>query len=568
MINRMAAWLWPLFLIFPPCACLHADPSQDGGRDVSVALFSTRVVQRVTIAPLDAGAWTSLCAACARYPLKNELQWSGASALFAGGRLRVVDEQSHEERSAAGLWHLQTNQDGTDVILTMPSERYVAAVLNAEANAAEPAASLQALAIVVRTYALNGRHYKPASGHLAADLCDSTQCQAMHFGPISQRIDDAVRQTAGETLWFHRKHAEVYFSENCGGLTEDVSAAWPALRGASYLNSHRDPYCLRRGPSAWHAEVTLHDFLPIAAAQHWQIPRAVDEATVIKRSGSHRPLLIELSRGADRSRVDAQALRFAIDRALGWNQVRSSQYDVAIRDGKLVFDGRGYGHGVGLCQAGATEMASEQKSSQEILAFYFPGAHVGIGPEDSGWQTTQAGTLTLRSVAPLTAGRLKDIEGLWKQAQQRFPPRKPVLSEVIFAPSTELFRQMTRQPGWVAASTSGSTIVLAPCAGAGRSSDATLLHEMLHVLVEAESNSRTPLWLREGLVAELSHESGHPPMAMQPRAIDEALVNPASQSADAKAHKAAAARVHAMIARYGFSSVRGWLTAGVPVGAS
>ena len=68
------------------------------------------------------------------------------------------------------------------VVVTLPSERYVAAVLNAEAAPNEPAQSLQALAIVARTYALNGSHFTPQSGELPADLCDSTQCQAMRLG--------------------------------------------------------------------------------------------------------------------------------------------------------------------------------------------------------------------------------------------------------------------------------------------------------------------------------------------------------------------------------------------------
>jgi stage II sporulation protein D len=568
MIDRLSTGFRALLFLTLASVSMRADSLRDGGRNVSVALFSAHAVQRITLAPLDATAWTSLCTGCDRHPLQNALHWSGTKELFAGGHLRIVDDLSHEQRSVTGLWHLKTTRDGIDVILTLPSERYVAAVLNAEANAAEPAASLQALAIVVRSYALNGRHYTAAPGHLAADLCDSTQCQAMRPGPVSKAIDDAVRQTAGETLWFHRKRAEVYFSENCGGLTEDVSSAWPALRGAPYLTSHRDPYCQRGGPSAWHAEVALSDFLSIAAAQHWHMPRAVDAASIVKRSSSHRPLLIQFAGGADRSTVDARALRFAIDRALGWNKVRSSQYDLAIRNSKLVFDGTGYGHGVGLCQAGATEMAVEHKSPRDILAFYFPGTSVGVGPDDNGWQTVRAGALSLRSTNTLTAGRLENIHQLWKQALQRFPPRKPLSPEIIFAPSTELFRQMTTQPGWVAASTSGSTIVVSPTSGGGHSGDATLLHEMLHVLIEAEAASQTPLWLREGLVAALMDERDTTSMAMRPEAIDEALRHPPSQVADKHAHQAAADRVHAMIARYGFSSVRGWLTAGVPAGAS
>ena len=148
--------------------------------------------------------------------------------------------------------------DGSvDVVATIPSERYVAAVLNAEAASDEPAQSLRALAILARTYALNGQHYAAAAGHLAADLCDSTQCEAMQLRTPPATIEAAVRATAGETLWFGGRRAEVFFSQSCGGQTEAAGAVWSRLRGIPYLPSHADPYCVKRDAAAWHAEVPL-----------------------------------------------------------------------------------------------------------------------------------------------------------------------------------------------------------------------------------------------------------------------------------------------------------------------
>src|ERR1039458_3612909 len=109
---------------------------------------------------------------------------------------------------------------------------------------------ISALAILARTYALNGSHYTAAPGRLAAELCDSTECQAMRLEAPPPAIDDATRATAGETLWFSAGRAEVFFSQNCGGITEDAGVVWPKLRGLPYLRSHADPYCLRRDSPA------------------------------------------------------------------------------------------------------------------------------------------------------------------------------------------------------------------------------------------------------------------------------------------------------------------------------
>ena len=94
----------------------------------------------------------------------------------------------------------------------------------------------------------------------------------------------------------------------------------------------------------------------------------------------------------------------------------------------------------------------------------------------------------------------------------------------------------------------------------------TLLHEMLHVLVEAEASERTPLWLREGLVEVLAGESGGFSSTMSANQVDNALTHTNTLQESERAHRAAAAHVQALVARYGLSTVCGWLKSGVPAG--
>jgi stage II sporulation protein D len=563
-MRRIAKWMLGLILL----AIVSAGQAQDddGGRDLSVLIFSTQSLHAITLASVGPDAWVAACARCAHKPLTVPVHFNGPAEIFAGGSIRVTDDASHEERTATGLWHLRAMGKGghVDVVLTLPSERYVAAVLNAEAAPDEPAESLRALAIVARTYALNGPHYTAQPGHLPAALCDSTQCQAMRFGAVPDAVSKAVRATAGETLWFGPKRAEVFFSQSCGGVTEDAGAVWPGLGGLAYLHSHPDPYCARRGSAAWHAEVPLAELAAIARSEGWRLPGRIVAARVSRRGASHRVLEVAF-RDADghESLVAASTLRFGIGRGLGWNRVRSDGYQVGVRNGSLVLDGRGHGHGVGLCQAGATEMAVEGKDHRAILAFYFPGTVVRITPRDAGWHEARMDALRLRAADALTAKELAEAHAAWDEARRRFPPRAPIAPEISFAPTTEVFRQLTGQPGWALASTQGIRIVLQPAAvlrGRGRS---TLAHEMLHVLVEAEATERAPLWLREGLVEALAGEPS-PPFAMPAADMEAALRHPDSLAASQRAHRAAAARVRAAIARYGASAVRGWLSSGPP----
>jgi stage II sporulation protein D len=181
------------------------------------------------------------------------------------------------------------------------------------------------------------------------------------------------------------------------------------------------------------------------------------------------------------------------------------------------------------------------------------------------------GAITLRATQPVSAERRAVVEQAWSEAQRRFSTRHATAPEIVFAPSTELFRQMTAQPGWELASTRGNAIVIQPdrVLRTNASDDSTLLlHEMLHVLVEAEAGARTPLWLREGLVEVLASESGRGVTgnSMPLGAIETALIHADSVRASQRAHFAAAAVVRRMVDRYGVSTVRGWLSSGVPAG--
>ena len=65
-------------------------------------------------------------------------------------------------------------------------------------------------------------------------------------------------------------------------------------------------------------------------------------------------------------------------RALGWKSLPSTWFTLAREDNTFIFDGRGYGHGVGLCQWCAQQMAKDGRSYREILSFYYPGTIIEL----------------------------------------------------------------------------------------------------------------------------------------------------------------------------------------------
>jgi stage II sporulation protein D len=137
-------------------------------------------------------------------------------------------------------------------------------------------------------------------------------------------------------------------------------------------------------------------------------------------------------------------------------------------------------------------------------------------------------------------------------------------------PTLESYRDTTGQPGWVAASTRGSTIRLQPIKELRRRSilESTLQHELFHLLVEARTSVDTPLWFREGLVLYLS-DSEVPTTAYLPmnvERIEQILKQGDTQENTRRAYVSAHKVIADLVARYGKQQMLSWLIEGLPVG--
>jgi stage II sporulation protein D len=239
-----------------------------------------------------------------------------------------------------------------------------------------------------------------------------------------------------------------------------------------------------------------------------------------------------------------------------------------VSGGAVEIKGRGYGHGVGLCQAGAFEMAAEGRSEAEILSFYFPGTVIGVTPADHGWQKIAGAGWTLLTTDPAD-GLLAEGDAAWTRARSLLgapaASREPTLQEL---PSTELFRQTTGEPGWMLASTRGHNVFLQPATVRRKNGgdEELLLHEFLHVLVEQQAGENAPLWLREGLVETLAAPGKEmwEPGNLSATEVDAVLAHPANAAVSRRAHQAAARMAALLCARYGMPAVRAFLRNGVP----
>ncbi|HKF48730.1 MAG TPA: SpoIID/LytB domain-containing protein [Terracidiphilus sp.] len=485
-------------------------------------------------------------------------------AIYLSGSFTLT---AHNESET--LYHpLAITASNGELVLavTLPVETYVERVVASESGPADSPQSLRALAIVVRTYALHVRH-----GHKGYDLCDSTHCQLLHWHGVPDRAPAAhaaTLATAGETLWFHHQPALAYFNKDCGGHTATPAEIWPAAPEAPYLPSRPDSYCARSGSNDWASDLSRQD-ISSALAARGLAPSGWQHLAVARRAPSDRVLTVRL----DNREISAEGFRLAVGAALGWNRIPSTWFEISEQGDRFYFHGRGWGHGVGLCQKGAAAMAAQGHSASEILNQYFPGAVPLDDATGRAWTGLAGPGFTLESLDPGAERFLPELARARAEASQRSGLDPAATFTIRAFPSTPAFRNATLAPGWVAAFTEGDWIATQPLAilSARHLLAGTMRHEFLHALIESHAGPQAPLWLREGLV-ELWSESGDSASAATHRmptqsltSVDAALAHATTEAQSATAHRDAAIFAGRLLDRYGRDQVLRWLRSGLPL---
>jgi stage II sporulation protein D len=238
-------------------------------------------------------------------------------------------------------------------------ESYLYGVVSREVSPAWPAAAQQAQAILSRTYATLKLH--PEKQY---DVVATSSDQ--RYGGVSGESAAgraAVDETAGTIVTHGGSTAQVAFSACCGGRTADPADVWHS--SIPYLRSIVDPHCAGTPEYRWEARVG-YDTLRSLDLERAGTLHSV-ELREMTRSGRPR----ELAFAGSVSTINVAADNFRS--AAGLSIVRSTYLrSVVPGGGALTIAGNGSGHGVGMCQWGAREMAAAGASAEAIIAFYFP----------------------------------------------------------------------------------------------------------------------------------------------------------------------------------------------------
>jgi stage II sporulation protein D len=282
---------------------------------------------------------------------------------------------------------VQVTEGGTTAVREVALEAYVRATAISEFA---PAAGdldavermLEVQAIISRTYAVShlGRHARDGF-----DLCATTHCQLfeprrLQTSRWAEASATAVARTAGQILIFARQPVQALFHADCGGHTSTSAAVWGGIN-RPYLIARPDDGVPSTSHAEWRYETSL-DALGAALASdpRTQVGGALDGIDIVARDQAGRAERVALRAREDRGpanpisiEVKGDELRQVLARAFGARAIRSTRFDVRRAGSTVTFTGTGFGHGVGLCQAGAYARLKAGTSPADVLRHYYPG---------------------------------------------------------------------------------------------------------------------------------------------------------------------------------------------------
>lgn len=268
----------------------------------------------------------------------------------------------------AGALHIDARK-GSEVrlILETSLESYLPGVLSAEAGKGHAPAFYEAQSIVSRTYTIQAHRRHATEGF---HVCDRVHCQVYHgLTTVTDTMYAAVAATRHKIL-ISGSGAPITaaFHSNCGGHTQGAEAVWRT--SLPYLRCMADTFCLKGNHSHWETTVDSDkwgDWLA-AARGHADGPTSLLPT-------ERKPHLMDTT----------VAIRAAAARAAFG---LPSAFFVAIDDGETVdLIGRGFGHGIGMCQEGAMARAEAGHTSWEILNAYYQ--QIFLADSRAAWDRLQ-----------------------------------------------------------------------------------------------------------------------------------------------------------------------------------
>jgi stage II sporulation protein D len=306
-------------------------------------------------------------------------EYRGASLEIEADRSPAIWIEGHQYRGRVRLYRNAANK--MVVVNVVPLEDYVASVVDGEMPAAFPEAARQAQAIAARTYVL----FQMQTAHAGPfyDVYATTRSQnylgfqyrgrdGRRYAAESVSSRRVADQTAGMVCLCDGKLFCTYYTAVCGGKTASGLAVFDDATSA--LESVPCDSCQDAELYRWTHEMPVTEASDLLRRHLTSLGKRFGDLAAVRRiarTQNVREGSFEVSDGKRRYRLSAIDLRRSFPAS-----IHSFQFDARIAEGQFLIEGRGHGHGVGLCQWGARGMALAGSGPLDIIRHYYPGAEV------------------------------------------------------------------------------------------------------------------------------------------------------------------------------------------------
>ena len=408
---------------------LHSPLSTQKEPNVTVGIVSAEKIAFTLNAPYTAKGETLTG--------NQEVEFSEGGILWRGNQYRELtftpqsDDASfslhdvtigvnfHWERKEtqvfSGTLRLVVEADKIVAINELPVERYLTSVISSEMSASASKEFLKAHAVISRSWLLaqmekrkqldNGGgaffsfvkkddeliRWYDREDHTIFDVCADDHCQR-YQGITKQSTpaaEQAISETRGQILAYGDEICDARFSKCCGGETEEFQYCWEDTP-KPYLVSFHDPYCNTSDKNIlsqvlndydqetidfyrWTVEYTQEELSELINRKLKDDFGTITDLIPVERGKSGRIWKLKI---VGTKKTFSIGKELEIRRALSETHLLSSAFDVEKQGDRFILHGKGWGHGVGLCQIGAAVMGEQGKTYDEILLFYYRNAEI------------------------------------------------------------------------------------------------------------------------------------------------------------------------------------------------
>ena len=334
-MQRISSWYSvPLCITFLLCALFLASP-------VSAAESSTKIKVLVL------------------EETHNTIPDKDEKLVMLGNKQGELYGNGAQYRGNIEVWK---GNNGLYIINELPLEEYVENVVASEVGTSWEIEALKTQAVISRTYAVYKRNQ---NGDSKFHLTSSVLHQVYKGTNTQIQVAYAVKETAGEILTYDGKPIEALYHSTSGGRTEKAEEvfgkSYPYLKSVE-SNCEISPYWV------WERKI------PFAEMEKALNIREIRSVSVISKTSTGRAK--EVAVQTESGSIVMKATEFR--KLLGWSRLPSTNFTPRLNGTGVIFEGKGYGHGVGLCQWSALQMAKDGKTYKEILSFFYPGTEIRL----------------------------------------------------------------------------------------------------------------------------------------------------------------------------------------------